>query len=646
MAKSKEPGEQASVDDATLEAVQIDAPKVPAVLDPDDPWGLLPLSALGDDLAVTFMDFQQGVPGPGEADLVELGFMPKGAAFDMVDERWYPTSDLIVFPQTLKVPRYRLKEGVYEVAIQISRYGSHPVEGERKTLTIDTSKPNFGNTPGPVVFPAELGGVITETYLIQEGEVSVLVPWYIDVAVGDRAEYYWTDNESPPDSEVPIREQEFSPEDIADKRLRITVYADEIRVWGPGRRALYYYLRDRAGNEGPRSILSWIEVDLSPAPGALQPPKVPLSDRGVLDRQQARDGVVVEIPEYDFADATHCAAIFWDEILVDEIPIDPADFPAIVPVPWMNLHARGDGPRQASVYYRIRQGSTYGPPSPSTLVAVNLTLAGQDHANAPALINADLALVEVYGEKTLTLNTLLSADYGYPATVKLKLYDAPQAGQVLELYWGSYPGFVARYVVKASDVAGNTIRFSVPWNVIDTDKENPALPVYYTTSNGVNQQQSLPTPVRVQIVPITDLKEPVFPDAGKEGVLHCCSRPRLWEGVKVRVPADVRIEQGDVITLVWQGCAGPNGTQPIEGTYAEIRRDLTTYQPGEDVDIVVDDYDTLIAPMVNRGSALVHYRLKKRNGDRGNSLADFVIINRTLPSGEICSPTNDLCNEN
>lgn len=232
MAKSKEPGEQASVDDATLEAVQIDAPKVPAVLDPDDPWGLLPLSALGDDLAVTFMDFQQGAPGPGEADLVELGFMSKGAAFQMVDEKWYPTSDPIDFPQTLKVPSYRLKEGVYEVAIRISRYGNNPVEGDRKTLTIDTSKPNFGNTPGPVVFPAELGGVVTETYLIQEGEVSVLVPWYIDAAVGDRAEYYWTDNASPPDSEVPIREQEFSPEDIADKRLRITGQTSGIETSG------------------------------------------------------------------------------------------------------------------------------------------------------------------------------------------------------------------------------------------------------------------------------------------------------------------------------------------------------------------------------------------------------------------------------
>jgi len=647
MAKPKEPGERSHIENAPVEAMQIDAPTVPAVLDPDDPWGLLPLSALNEDLSVEFMDFEQGFPLPGEEDLVELGFMEKNATFRMVDFKWYPTEDPIDFPQTLKVPSYLLQnEGAFEVAIRISRYGSNPVEGDRKTLTIDKTKPNYGNSPGPAEFPAALGGVITETYLIREGEVSVLAPFYDDVKAGDRARYYWTANPIPPDSEVAIREQEFSAEDIAARQLRITMYADEIRAGGPGRRALYYFLRDRAGNEGPRSILSWIEVDLSPAPGALQPPKVPLSDRGLIDRQQAREGVVVEVPEYDYADASHWAAIFWDDLLVDEIPIDPSDFPAIAPVPWKNLHDKGDGPRQADVYYRIRQGSSYGPPSPPTAVPVNLTLAGQDHANAPALINANLAQVEVYGEKTATLNTLLTADYGYPATVSLKLYDAPQAGQVIELYWGSYPGFVARYEVEASDVAGKTVKLSVPWSVIDTDKQNPALPVYYTTSNGVNQQRSLPTPVRVAIVLITGLKEPLFPDAGIEGALHCCSRPRLWEGVRVRIPADARIENGDVITLVWQGCAGLNGTDPIDGTYAEITRELTTLQPGEDIDFVVDDYDTLIAPMVNEGSALVYYRLKKRNGGRGNSDDDYVIINRTMPSGEICSPTNDLCKEN
>jgi hypothetical protein len=130
---------------------------VPAVLDPADPKGLLPLKALGDDLIVTFMDFDQG-PAPDESDLVELGFMSKNGAFRKVDERWYPTNVPITFPQALKVPRDLLSEGVYEVAIQISIYGSNPNEGPRKTLTIDTTKPNFGNKPAAAEFPPELNG--------------------------------------------------------------------------------------------------------------------------------------------------------------------------------------------------------------------------------------------------------------------------------------------------------------------------------------------------------------------------------------------------------------------------------------------------------------------------------------------------------
>lgn len=645
MAKPEKPGKQPQVEGLSAVTVAVDAPKVPAVIDPDDPRGLLPLTALGADLDVTFEAFVQG-PVSGEEDRVELGFMSQGAPFFSVAERWYPTGVPIVFPQTLKVPRHLLVHGVYEVSIQVSIYGVNPNEGARKTLTIDTIKPNFGNKPGPVVFPPELGGVITETYLDQEGEVNVEVPFYSDVEVGDRSVYFWTPNASPPDSETPIREQEFSADDIASNRLRITVYADEIRAWGSGLRYLYYYLRDRAGNEGQISYLSAINVDLSPAPGALQPPEVPLSGRGLVDRQQARDGVIVKILEYEFADTSHWCAIFWDGTPLAEIPVIPSAFPLEAPVPWPILQAKGNGPGNARVYYRIRQGSTYGPPSPEIAVPYNLTLAGQDHGNAPALVNANLALVEVYGEKSATLNTLLTVDHGYPATVTLALYDTPEKGQTLELHWGNYPGPVAFYQVKDSDVAGAPIEFSVPWSVIDTDKQNPALRVYYTTSNGVNQQQSLPTLVRVAIVLIENLKEPVFPHAGREGVLHCCSRPRIWEGVTVRVRADARIEQGDTLILVWQGCAGPNGTDPIDGTYAEIKTELTTLVPGEDIDIVVDDYDTLIAPMVNLGSALVHYRLEKSDGGRGTSRADFVIINRTMPSGEICSPTNDLCNEN
>ncbi|MBK5301712.1 MULTISPECIES: hypothetical protein [Gammaproteobacteria] len=618
-------------------------PKVPAVIEQDDPNGLLPRSALGARLAVTFTDFKQGV-GPDEEDWVELGFMPVGTPFRRVDDRWYPNADPIGFPQTLFVPQELLSIGIYEVSVRVSISGVNPKESPRKKLTIDTQPPNFGGKPDAVVFPAELDGTITETYLTEHGQVIVDVPWYIDVMAGDRAPYFWTDRELPPDHEIPIREQEFSQEDIDNKRLLITVYADEIRPWGEGKRYLYYSLRDRAGNTGPRSYLADINVDLTPAPGQLPPPKVPLP-RGLVDRQQARDDVQVEIDQYDFADPGHWVAIFWDDTPLAEFPVDPAA-PITATVPWPTLHAKGDGPLRAKVYYKIRQGSAYGPPSPDISVAVDLTLAGQDHDKAPARTNEDLAFVEVYGEKSGIRNSLLTEDHGYPAKVLLNLYNAPKPDEVLELYWGNYPGPVARYDVKVGDVAGAPIEFTVPWEVIDTDKQNPALPVSYTTSNGVNEQQSLPTPVKVAIIWIENLKEPTFPHGGLHGVLHCCSRPRLWEGVTVRVKADPRIEQGDRLILVWQGCAGLNGTDPIDGAYDEIVKELTTLQPGEDIDIVVADYDRLIAPMVNNGSGLAYYKLEKHDGGRGVSKSEFVVINRTMPSGEVCSPEKDLCNEN
>ncbi|MHC8386088.1 hypothetical protein [Pseudomonas sp. LB3P14] len=644
MATSDKPGDQPQGDDVSPAAIAMEKPDIPAIIDPADPRGLLPLTALGEDLTAMFMEFGRGTT-PGEEDLVELGFMHTGDDFDPVAERWYPTSDLIDFPQTLKVPRHRLVQGVYEVAVRISIYGVNPVEGARKTLTIDTTKPNYGNQPLAAVFPSELNGTITETYLAQEGEVRVDVPWYIDAEAKDRAPYFWTDKDTPPDSELPIREQEFSAQDIADKRLRITVYADEIRAWGSGKRFLYYFLRDLAGNIGPKSYLAEIDVDLSPAPGALPPPRVDLP-RGLVDRQQARDGVKVLIDKYDFADPGHWVATVWDDTPLAEFPVDPSAFPLDATVPWPTLHAKGDGPLRAKVYYKIRQGSSYGPPSPDISVAVNLTLAGQDHNKAPALVNEQLARLEAYGEKSGIRDTLLTEDHGFPAKIRLDLHDDPKYGETVEFFWGSYPGPVARYDVKAGDVVGQPIEVTVPWEVIDTDKQNPALPVYCKTSNGVNEQQSLPTPVEVNIVLIENLKEPVFPHAGKEGVLHCCAKPRLWEGVTVRVLADPRIEQGDRIVLVWQGCRGPNGTDPISGAYAEIVKHLVSLVPGEDIDIVVEDYDKLISPMVNYGSGLAYYRLEKSNGGRGRSRPDFVVINRTMPSGRICSPTNDLCDEN
>ena len=95
--------------------------------------------------------------------------------------------------------------------------------------------------------------------------------------------------------------------------------------------------------------------------------------------------------------------------------------------------------------------------------------------------------------------------------------------------------------------------------------------------------------------------------------------------------------------MTWQGCYNLNGTDPIPGVTDEFRKTLTADEAINGFDIVILPYDTLIAPMVNNNSGLAYYRLEKVNGGVGRSKSDFVKINRTRPSGAICSPENDLC---
>ena len=639
MSAPKTPKDQS---EQTEPSADLEMPKVPLVLDPNDPDGLLPIRALGHPLAVTYTGWDFSTQ-PGRTDVVQLGFTPFGAEFVDVDEKQYPAGTPVDLPQTMYVPQELLKEGIYYVSIMVFRAGFNGVESPRKKITIDTTKPNFGNTPEPVVFPAELNGAITEAYLAQHGQVIVDVPFYVDVKAGDRAVYFWTDKELPPDSETEIREQEFSAQDVIDQRLLITVYADEIRPWGPGKRYMYYRLRDRAGNTGPNARLANIIVDLTPLPGNLPPPRVPLP-RDLIDRQQARESVRVEIDAYEFPDAAHWVAIDWDGTSLVEIPVDPDAFPLRAPVPWPVLQAKGNGPSRAKVSYRIRHADgSYTAPSPDISVAVNLTVAGQDHANAPALLNETLAKLEVRGQKSDLPNKLLGIDFGLSAKALLSLYDDPEPFQVIDVYWGRITEPVASYEVQPGDTAGKRIEIEILWEHIEQELQNPRLPVYYVTRNGVNDQHARVTEVDVAIVIIDDLKEPTFPHGGKQGVLNCCAIPRLWEGVTVSIPAHPAFSAMDEVVMYWQGCRNMNGTDPIQGVYDEFTKQLSASDAVNGFDIVVTAYENLIAPMVNNGSALAYYVLNKQDGGRGRSRSEFVIINRTMPSGEICSPTNETC---
>ncbi|WP_454846386.1 hypothetical protein [Pseudomonas farris] len=633
-------------------SVDLPLPIVPVILKDEDgnesPDGQLPRDALSRDLQLIVPAWNFSTDPIFVADTVLVGWRPTGLPFQEVGK--FPFR-IPIEPgdKIVTVPRDLLSHGIYDLSYKLS-IGGNEADSLIKKITVDRVAPDDGQQPNALEL-LDVVGNITDEYLSEHGQVRFKVAAYVDLMARDRAIYYWTDTSTPSDSETEIREQAFSQEDIDINQLIITMYEDDIRGRGHGQRYMYYRLRDWAGNRGPRSVLLPVFVDLLPGPGNLKPPRVPLSDRGLIDRQHAREGAVnqgavtVEIEAYDNPGSDHEVLIDWDGTELDPLEVDPSDFPLEAKVPWSALRAKGLGPLNAHVTYRVRRPGTTTPPSLETAVPVNLTVAGQDHANAPALLNTTLARLEIYGAKSQILNALNTDDFGEAAQAFLYLFDDPQPGQSVDLYWGAIDTPAAQYIVQIGDVAGKRVPLSIPWSVIDQDRQNPALPVYYTTSNGINVQQAQPTLVTVSIVVIENLKEPSFPHANKSGVLDCCACPRLWDGVWVKVEGNAAFEKDDVVTLHWQGCEGLNGTSPIPGVVDKFETILTEEQARDGFEVHVADFEKLIAPMVNNGSALCHYDLKKLTGGVGFSKEEFVIINRTMPSGDVCSPTSETCSQ-
>lgn len=620
------------------------APVVPAILKDDDgneeAGGLLPRTALQADLDVI-------IPAwlfvPDRPNTVVLSWRAAGSPFNEVD-RFTFEPPIAPGDKNVQVPNWLLEERVYELSYKISVLNNEAQESVKTTVTVDLTPPDAGQRPQLAIFPAELAGIISDEYLTREGQVQCVLPRWFAIRAKDVATWYWTASNPPPDGEPVKGEVMFTQEDIDYGRLIITVAEQLIRQSGQGTRYLYYTLRDLAGNTGPRSELSPITVDLTPPPENLKPARVPLSARGLIDRQHAREGatneggVTVEIDRYDNADVGHFIVIDWDGTELAEIPVVPSGFPLRAYVPWTTLTSKGLGPMTVQVDYSIRRGTLLTPALTPVSVPVDFTIAGQDHPSAPALLNVTLGLLEVRGQNSNLVNTLTGVDFGLDATATVALFQDPHPGERMQVFWGRAATRVADYTVQPGDMAGQPVSFVIPWAVIESELINPALPVYYLTDNGVNQQLSGETAVNVNIEVIVNLPAPSFPHADRYGYLNCGTVPRLWEGVTVTVAGDSHFAAGDRIELAWQGCKNLNGSAPIPGAGATFSTTLSAAQASNGFDQVVLPFETLIAPMEDNGSATARYTLYKTNGAVGRSRTDVVKITRTYASGEVCGP--------
>lgn len=629
--------------DATIPAI-LEPPRVPAVIDPTDPDGLLPTGTQNEDLEA-FIDNRWPVyaPDPNIFDRLELFWALSVNRQNPILIRSIDLPGPIeesLFPYPIPVPKNLLQsDGRHELWYRVtSSFINYPTPSEHTFVTIDTTAPSDDKQLESLLYPADLTGtVITEAYLATHSdkvELSLPLPFYNGVSDGDVISLYWSDTNPP--AGLPLPGKKVLESEIIAQDIRLDLRGDDIRAFNKnGVFHAFYKVRDRAGNETLTfSLPATATVSLDPLPVVLPAPTVPLHDNdSLLHRADARSTIKIEINSIDNALPADEIVFNWDGI---NLPPEFAVFPVSADVPWTVLTANGMGPRNFTVGYEVFRGA-WSKSSSEATINVDFSIAGQDHPAAPALLNPLLELCEIRGQSNLP-NELIPTDRNAPVIPSVDLFQNPVAGQQLELYWGTWPTAAAVYTVQPGDIAGQRVAFSeVPWNIIDSEPNNAALPVYYTTSNGVNLQQSSNTYVKVRVVTIDDLPEPDFPDADLWGYINCSGTP--WDGIKHKVAfTNNRFDADDVITLYWQGYRNFNATDPITGTSGAFEYEIKNTDINKGFAIItVQPYSPYIEP-ITEGSGEAFYTLAKKDGQFGTSPSNIVKINRLLPDGTLCEP--------
>lgn len=277
-------------------------PEVPAIIDPNDPEGLVSTGTQINDLEVR-VPLWPLPAGVGDTDRLDLFWSGVSGGTPVATADFIGPVDPTAFPFSLRMDKQFLQaDGQYQLWYTVTTDANDTAPSERRIVTLDTRPPSYDQQLMPLLLPDDLaGGVINEAYLASHGdqvELRLPSPVYLGAKEGDVVDLYWSQDNPPTTSvvaSVTVTQVQIDADDI-----RIVLPGSAVRV--PDRDGVFYAtykVRDRAGNETDSfSLVTPATVALKPLPGPdLPEPEFPEADKyGYINCDDAPwNGIVVRI---------------------------------------------------------------------------------------------------------------------------------------------------------------------------------------------------------------------------------------------------------------------------------------------------------------------------------------------------------------
>lgn len=595
----------------------------------DDADGLVPITKINAPLKIKIPEWpDRPAPapiGPPRKNILYLDWKPTSSP-EFLQFHWEDVPDTTALPpfgfldREIPLSVFENYEGTFQLRYRVKAWNSHDETDSSPTpITIDRTGPLRPDYPKPITVHESL---ITTAILDRDGGVKCEIPDFAE----DKKEFVtvavaWGDK--PPPAEIDPGELAYLGSLPADRQ--ILVPKELVTPLGSNIHYVVYFLFDKAGNRSDMAFpVVEVMVALGNLPAGLGEPRVPLAADDLIDRLDANFPTKVEIDEYTNWNAYDGIVVKWGTTKLAETPVAThLPFPLKITVPWSHIEAEYDydgvHEQQTVVDYEVLRGK-YPTPSPNPInVMVDLAIPGPEIPEGPGPINPDLVPIR-FKSFSDSSTELTEADIGQPASGFIELYDDPEVGDTLTLYWNGEPVSTEPYEVDGNETPNKEIEIVIPWVDIEKTPVMSRLPMYYTVTHAdfTNGQESDRTFVNVS-VEVIDLEEPTFPDKDPDlELLNCFSlieKAGIW-GIRVHIPASNYLKEGVEVHADWQ-TYGVDGTTPLPNTHFPETLTVSETDEREGIDWFIP-YTEYLKPTYDTGDQFGYGTVKYTiniNGD-------------------------------